>query len=323
MLRRLVPLGLALVSAAAFGTSGPLAKPLITAGLGPLQVAWMRVAGAAVLVLPMAVRHRSVVRTEPALVVGYGVLAVAGVQAAYFGAVSRLPVSVALLVEYLGPTLVLVVARFGLGRRVPRAAWVGAAVTLLGLAAVVEVWAGLQFDPLGLALALLAAVCLASYFLLSERGDGADPVALLGWGLVAGALVLTLLARPWTAAWSILTTPIPLASHEVPASMVAFGLALIGTVVAYLAGIAAVRRLSAPVAAVIASLEAVVASAMAWGLLGEAMSRPQVIGGAVVLLGAGLAQVSTEPPDRVGTAANPVEPVPAETRPTTWDRSPD
>lgn len=302
------------MSAAAFGTSGPLAKPLITAGLSPLQVAWLRVAGAAVLLLPLTVRDRHLVRAEPLLVVGYGLLAIAGVQAAYFGAVSRLPVSVALLVEYLGPTLVLVVTRFGLGRRVPRAAAVGAGVTLLGLAAVVEVWAGLRFDLLGLLLALLAAVCLAAYFLLSDHGDVADPAALLGWGLVVGALVLTVLARPWSAAWSILDTPIMLASAAVPASLLAFGLALVGTVVAYLTGIAAVRRLSAPVAAVIASLEAVVASAMAWGLLSEAMSGPQVIGGFIVLLGAVMAQVSTELPDRAATAANPVEPVPVEVR---------
>jgi drug/metabolite transporter (DMT)-like permease len=289
---RLLPLGTALVSAAAFGASGPLAKPLIVAGLGPTQVAWLRVAGAAVVLLPATVRGRALALRHPLLLTAYGVLAVAGVQAAYFGAVSRIPVSVALLIEYLAPALVLLIARFTLGRRVAPAAAVGAGVTVVGLAGVVEVWSGVRFDPLGLLSALMAAGCLAAYFLLSERQGAADPAALLGWGLLIGALVLTVVARPWTASWSVLAAPVLFGAGQVPASMVAAGLVLIGTIVAYLTGIVAVRRLSAPVAAVIATSEAVVATLLAWVLLGEALSVPQLMGGAVVLVGVCLAQLA-------------------------------
>ncbi|HSK90991.1 MAG TPA: EamA family transporter [Euzebyales bacterium] len=295
MSRRLVPLGLALVSAAAFGTAGPLAKPLITAGLGPLDVAWLRVVGAALVLAPATARHADAIRRWPAMVIGYGLLAVAGVQAAYFAAVARVPVGVALLVEYLAPVLVLLFVRFVVGRAVPRAAAAGAAVSLVGLVAVVQVWQGLRFDPLGLALALLAAVCLASYFVLSERGDAAEPGALLGWGLLVGALALTVVARPWEAAWSVLAGPVTFGSGEVPAMALAATLVLVATVVAYRTGIAAVRRLSAPVGAVVASLEVVVAAAMAWVLLGEAMSVAQVVGGVLVLVGAALAQRSAAP----------------------------
>ena len=302
------------MSAVAFGTAGPLAKPLITAGLDPLNVAWLRVAGAALVLAPVTVRHVDVVRRWPAMVTGYGLLAVAGVQTAYFAAVARVPVGVALLVEYLAPVFVLLFVRFVLGRVISGAAVAGAAVSLLGLAAVVEVWHGLRFDPLGLAFALLAAVCLASYFVLSERGDAADPAALLGWGLLVGAVALTVVARPWNAAWSVLAGPVAFGSGRAPAVGVAVGLVLVATVVAYLTGIAAVRRLSAPVGAVVASLEAVVATALAWVLLGESMSAAQVLGGALVLVGAVLAQRSTGRAQRAGAPANTPEPVPA-TRP--------
>lgn len=308
--RRLVPLSLAIASAIAFGTAGPLAKPLIDAGLSPLAVAWLRSSGAAVVLLPVAVRNAHVLRTTPALIVGYGLFAIAGVQAAYFAAVSRLPVAVALLVEYLAPVMVLLVARFVLGRRLSRASVVGAGVTIVGLAGVVEVWKGLQFDALGLLLALLAAVCLASYFLLSERAASVNPAALLAWGLLIGTAVLTLVARPWVAQWSVLPEQVDLAGWRPSGTVLALALVLVGTVVAYLTGIAAVRRLSAPIAAVVASLEAVVATALAWVLLGEAMSPVQIGGGIIVMVGAALAQMSPAVAGS-GDSVNPVEAVPA------------
>ena len=97
----------AVASAICFGGSGPVAKPLITAGLTPVQVAWLRVAGGALLMLPFAVRHLDLVRREPRLLLGYGVFAIAGVQVFYFAAIATVPVGVALLIEFLGPLLVL------------------------------------------------------------------------------------------------------------------------------------------------------------------------------------------------------------------------
>lgn len=79
--KRSAGLGLALLSAFAFGGSGVAAKPLIEAGLDPLHVVWLRVAGAALIMLPVAWRHRNLVRERPALLAGFGLFAVAGVQA--------------------------------------------------------------------------------------------------------------------------------------------------------------------------------------------------------------------------------------------------
>ncbi len=62
---------------------------------------------------------------------------------------------------------------------------------------------------------------------------------------------------------------------------------------AYLTGVLAIRRLSPQVAGVLACLEAVVATVLAWVLLREHLSAPQLIGGAVVLAGAFVAQTST------------------------------
>lgn len=290
-------LGLALASALAFGGSGVAAKPLIEAGLEPLHVTWLRAAFAAVVMLPVAWRHRALVRRRPALLAGFGLLAVAGVQACYFAAISRIPVGVALLVEYLAPALVLAWVRFVQRRRVSRAAAVGVVLAAGGLACVVEVWSGLGFDALGLALALGAACCQVGYFVLSDHGgDGenaADPLGVIAYGLLIGAIALTAVARPWNLDWSVLAGRAELDTVRVPAVLLLAWLVLVATVVAYLTGVLSVRRLSPPVAGVVACLEAVVATVLAWVLLGEHLGAVQVVGGALVLAGAFIAQTST------------------------------
>ncbi|MET7740505.1 EamA family transporter [Streptomyces sp. NPDC005385] len=294
---RRLGLGLALVSAVAFGGSGVAAKPLIEAGLDPLHVVWLRVAGAALIMLPWAVRHRALVTRRPALLVGFGLLGVAGVQACYFAAISRIPVGVALLVEYLAPALVLGWVRFVQRRPVTRAAALGVVLAAGGLACVVEVWSGLSFDFLGLLLALGAACCQVGYFVLSDQGGDAgdeapDPLGVIAYGLLVGTVVLTAVARPWTMEWSVLGGSADMNGTSVLASLLLGWIVLIATVVAYATGVLSVRRLSPQVAGVVACLEAVIATVLAWVLLGEHLSLPQIIGGAVVLLGAFIAQSS-------------------------------
>lgn len=290
-------LPLALVSAVAFGGSGVVAKPLIEAGLSPLQVVWLRSAGAALLMLPLALRHREVLRRRPALLIGFGLLGVAGVQACFFAALSRIPVGVALLVEYLSPALVLGWVRFVQRRPVSRAAAIGVVLAVAGLAGVVEIWHGLSFDPLGLLLAVGAACCQVGYFVLSgHSGDGEDaldPLAVISFGVLIGAAVLTVVARPWTTHWSLLARRLPFDEGTVPAGALVAWMVLIATVLAYVTGVVSVRRLSPQVAVVVACLEAVVATVLAWVLLGERLGGPQLVGGALVLTGAFIAQTAT------------------------------
>ncbi|MFD7104269.1 EamA family transporter [Streptomyces celluloflavus] len=287
-------LGIALLSACAFGGSGVAAKPLIQAGLEPLHVTWLRVTGAALVLLPLAWRHRDLVRRRPGLLMGFGLLAVAGVQGCYFASLSRIPVGVALLVEYLAPALVLGWVRFVQKRPVSRSAAVGVVLALGGLACVVQVWSGLTFDALGLVLALGAACCQVGYFVLSDHGtDGDDPVDPLGviaYGLLIGAVVLTVLARPWGMDWSVLGGSAELNGTQVPAALLLGWIVLIATVLAYLTGVVSIRRLSPQVAGVVSCLEAVIATVLAWVLLGEHLAAPQLVGGAVVLVGAFIAQ---------------------------------
>src|SRR5690349_20465802 len=94
-------LAFALVSATTFGLSGPLARPLLEAGWTPGAIVLVRVAVAALAVLPfglVALRGRwDLPRRNAVLVVVYGVLAVAGAQFCYFSAVAHMQVGPALL----------------------------------------------------------------------------------------------------------------------------------------------------------------------------------------------------------------------------------
>ena len=319
------------MSAVAFGGSGVAAKPLIEAGFGPLQVVWMRVAGAALVLLPVALRHRSLPRRRPGLVIGFGVLGIAGCQALYYVAIARIPVGVAILVEYLGPALLLAWVRFVQRRPVRREAVAGVLLAVTGLACVVEIWSGSAFAPFGLLCAFGAACCQVGYFVLADHGTGTDgigpdgapldgtglddgqapadpapdPVAVIAHGLIVGTLVLTVFARPWTIAWASLTRQAALGDRDVPAVLLVGWIVLVSTVVSYLTGVMAVRRLTPQIAAVVSCVEAVVATVLAWFLLGEHLGAAQIAGGLLVLTGAFAAQSAApgaaagRPPRRV------------------------
>src|ERR1700754_3033883 len=87
-------LGFAVLSSICFGASGPFGKALINAGFGPLQAVWLRILGAALVLVPLvlvlrgAARLRGLRRFLPQLIV-YGLTGVAGCQALYFIAASR------------------------------------------------------------------------------------------------------------------------------------------------------------------------------------------------------------------------------------------
>ncbi|GAB2822212.1 EamA family transporter [Actinocorallia aurea] len=290
------PLLLALISALAFGSSGVAAKPLIEAGLDPLHVAWLRIAGTALLLSPLAWRRRALLWERPALLLGFGMLGIAGVQAFYFAAMSRIPVGVALLIEYLGPLLVLGWVRFVRRAPVSRFAVVGVVLAVAGMACVVQIWSGLAFDALGLAFALCAAACQAGYFLCADEGTGddqPDPLGVITFGFLAATLALTVVARPWTMDFSVLAGSVDLGGREIQAPLPYGHLVVVATLLAYVTGVLSVRLLSAQVAGVIAYLEVVVGIVLGWLLLHEGLTPAQLAGALLVLGGAFIAQRAT------------------------------
>lgn len=286
-----------LTSSVSFGASGPFAKALIDAGISPLQAVWLRIVGAVLLLLAcsVALRRRGLfgmLRRNGGSVTVYGLVAVAGCQALYFVAASRLPVGVAILLEFTGPVLVVGWVRFVRRRPVARVSLAGVAVAMVGLACVVQIWSGVRLDTVGIAAGLGAGAGNAAFFLLIDRLTGAvDPLALNIGGMLVGAVALLPLAAPWHTPWGVLTRAVPLGSGSAaPGWLLAASVILVSTLIAYLAGAAAVQRLSAPVAAGLAYVEPTSAAVIAWVALGERLNPVQIAGGVIVLFGAFLAQ---------------------------------
>ncbi|WP_407674823.1 EamA family transporter [Nonomuraea fuscirosea] len=276
-----------------------MAKYLIAAGMAPIEAVWTRMAGAGLLLVAVLLLVRPRALRIPAsrlpFLALYVVMAVAGVQTLYFVAITRLPVGIALLLEFMAPVMVVAWVRVVRRIRLARAAYAGAVVAVVGLAIVVEAWQGMRLDALGVLLGLLAGACCAGYFLMNDSfGDDIDPLGLIAWGMTGAAVVLIPFARPWDIPYEAFTRSVaPEGGLTLPVLAAYLWMVLIATVIAYILGVHAVRRLSAAVGATVASLEVIGGAVVAWGLLGETLGVFQIVGGLLVLSGALLAQTAT------------------------------
>ncbi|HWD04759.1 MAG TPA: EamA family transporter [Amycolatopsis sp.] len=286
---------LALLSAVLFSTSGTLGKPAMGAGLTPEQVAAVRIglAGVVLLAATALLRPRTLrVRRESVpVLIGYGLLGVAGVQLTYFIAVGRIPVGVAILLEFTSPVLIALWVRVVRRRRLPRAMWAGIALAMAGLVLVAQVWQGFGLDALGVTAGLDGAVCSAAYFLLGEHAvTEQNPLSLVTWGMVIGAVVVCVVAPPWTWPWPLMGTDVAFGPWRPPIWLLLLALVLVPTVLSYSAGISSLRHLPASVASVLGVAEPVMTVVFAWALLGENLTDVQVFGAIVLLGGAYLVQ---------------------------------
>jgi drug/metabolite transporter (DMT)-like permease len=288
-------------SALSFGMSGPLAKALMDAGWSPTGAVTARMAvGAlamalfATIVKPgwvgEAVAHRKTV-------IAYGIFPIAGAQLCYYNAVAHVSVGVALLLEYTAPVLVVGWLWATTRRRPTSMTLAGVGLAVAGIMLVLDVFAGAHINAAGVAWGLAAAVCAASYFMMSDEvsADGGDEGGLNSITLAAGGLVVGAIA---TAALGLTgVMPLKFATNETVVAgltmswvvpVVALG--VITTAVAYTLGIMGISRLRPRFASLVGLSEVMFAVIAAWVLLGQAITITQAVGGAVVLIGLALAR---------------------------------
>lgn len=286
---------LVLLAALFFSTSGTLGKSAMSAGITPEQVAAMRIGLAGLVLLAgvavVAPRKLRVRREQLPVLGGYGLLGVAGVQLLYFVAAGRIPVGIAILLEFVSPVLIALWVRFVRRHRLPRSVWGGIALAMAGLALVAQVWQGVTLDAVGLLAGFGAALCSAGYFLLGERAvAGLDALGLVTWGMVIGAVAIAFAAPPWTWPVRQLGTPVAFGAWQPPVWLLLTLLVLVATVLAYVCGISSLRHLPASVASVLGLVEPIITTVAAWALLGEELTWVQLLGSAVLLAGAFLVQ---------------------------------
>ncbi len=292
-------LGLALFSAATFGTSGTFADSLMASGWTPGAVVTFRIAIAALLLtVPALVALRGRwqdVRAAGRAVLAFGFVAVAGCQLFFFNAVQRLDVGVALLLEYSGILLVVVFMWARHGQRPSRLTVIGGVAALAGLVLVLNPTTG-SMDPVGVLWGLLAGVGLATFFVLSSRSEDALPPIALAWAaMVVGAVTLIVLAAVQVLPFRMQTRDVALLHDRVSWIVPVIGLSLVAAAIAYAAGIAASRLLGARLASFVGLTEVLFAVLIAWVLLGQAPGAVQAVGGVVVLVGITLVRAGDKP----------------------------
>jgi drug/metabolite transporter (DMT)-like permease len=289
---------LVLLSGVLFAVNGTVSKLILTAGLDPMRLTLLRACGAflGLLVLAAALKpgigRVKVTRGELPLLVTYGLTGFFLVPALYFVAISHLPVGIALLFEYTAPLLVALWARFGQHQKVKSRLWYGLAASLAGLACVAEVWqGGTKLDGIGVAAGLGAAALLCFYYILGAKGVARrDTISLTWWafGVAALAGLIVNTARGGSFPWSIFGQE----SHGVPVWALAVYLVVGGSIASYLLVAAGLKHLPPTSVGIIGMVEPVIASAVAWVVLGEHLRPAQLVGGLLVLAGVGIAETA-------------------------------
>jgi drug/metabolite transporter (DMT)-like permease len=299
--RPLLGYGMVWTAATLFAFNGTIAKVILEAEISSPRLSQVRSTGALVglgLVVLLVARQRlRIGRAElPSLVV-FGIAGVGFVQLFYFVAIHRLPIGIALLIQFLAPLGVAIWARYVRREPVRRRIWIALALSLTGLALIVRVWTGFSLDGWGVAAALAGAVAFGVYILMAERAVSTrDPVSLTLYGFLFAAGFWAVIQPWWTFPFDRLGDHVSLlgnlADRSLPMWTLMAAMVVVGTIVPFGLVVGALRHIPATRLGIVAMLEPVAATVVAFAWLDETLGSPQLLGGAVVLAGIVLAQTA-------------------------------
>jgi drug/metabolite transporter (DMT)-like permease len=291
---------LALCASLLFGLNGSTTKVIVEAGISPAQLTFFRVTVIAVLAgATLLATNRAAFRISRRQLLTMAVLGVAGValiQWFYAVAISLLPVGIALMLEYSGVLLIALVARFLFKERVKARIWGAIGAVLVGMAIVAQVWAS-PLDGLGVLAGILAAICLAVYFLVGERQvSSTSALAVCFWSMVFASAFWFIFSGWWQVDPSLLTGQTTLGGKldgvELPLWLVLLWNGIAGSFAPYLLSYMALSRLTATAAGIVSASEVIFAFTFAYLWLGETLDTVQVIGAVLVLAGIVTAQTA-------------------------------
>lgn len=269
----------------------------------PLSMVWLRLAAASVALLLILGLRR--VRATPKKLPGpaqrnwrdalaYSVCLV-GMNICIYEAFARLPLGIAVTLEFLGPLAVAVLG----SRRALDVLWAMlalAGVALLGFTPT-------HLDPLGVAFALLAGACWAGYILTTARVGRSWPgleALTLACTLGAVALAVPAISQAGPQLW------------RADVLLAGAGVGLLSSVIPYSLEMAALRSIAPSVFGILMSLEPAAAALAALLLLGERLSPTDLLAmGCVVVASIGATRAQAT--GATTAAASPPSSPPADT----------
>lgn len=310
----LAGLAIGLLSALSFASSGSFMKPLMEAGWSLGATLLLRMGGAALILAPVLIvtirRRPGFLRKHGLLIVAFGLTGVAGCQIFYFAALQRMPVAMALLIQYLAPVLLVGLAWVRTRRAPSRRILAGSVLAIAGLVLVVDI-AGASFDLLGTLLALGAAACTAAYFLIAAKtGDDIPPLALASGGLITGALLMGVLVGTGFLAFTAPDVDVVLAGVSLPWYVPIAWVSVVATAGGYAFGVRAGSMLGSRVASFVGLTEVLFALLIAWVVIAEVPTVMQAVGGAMILTGVILVRSDPGEAAKEEKASVPLVPAP-------------
>ena len=285
---------LLILSALMFASNGIASKLLLDGHITPWRLAQIRaISACAILAIylwrkaPITFRIK---RSEILPLVSYGVLGIAMVQALYFLAISRMHVSIALLIEFTAPVWIVVYLRVIKRKHVPNQMWLALLLALSGLALIAQIWDGLTLDGIGVIAGFGASFMLAYYFLCGEAlSENRDNQSITMWGFFFAGLAWCLVLPVWNFPFDVLTTSIPLEGalegNSAPGWVLILYVVLVGTIFPYLCVMVGLRNLKASTTSAFGLLEPIFVGIIAWFWLAESWTVIQLAGGVVVIAG--------------------------------------
>jgi inner membrane transporter RhtA len=271
-LRGAPPTALVLFPIVSVQLGAAVAKSLFDS-LGPGGTVFLRIAFAA-FVLFLLVRPKLGGHDRAGyLVAGLFGLTLAGMNFSIYLAFDRIPLGVAVTLEFVGPLGVAVAG----SRRLLDLLWVVLAAAGILLLAPLGVLGGMDLNPVGVAFALLAGCLWACYILLSASAGSAFSG---GTGLVIALCVGTLVLFPFGiagAGYALLDPKLLLAG---------FGVAMLSSAIPYSLELEALRKLPARVFGVLMSLDPAVAALAGLVVLGERLEMRAVVAVLLVTIAA-------------------------------------
>jgi inner membrane transporter RhtA len=232
--------------------------------LGPAGAAFLRLAFAAVVLWAI---WRPKLTGDLRLAGAFGV-ALGLMNWSFYEALDRIPLAIAVTIEFTGPLLVGV-----LGTRRPLdMVWI--ALAAAGIVLLVNPGGG-SLDPVGVGFALVAAGCWMAYIYLSKRTGAAFPGGSgLALAMAVGAIIV--LPAGLLQAGDALFEPNLLAS--------AFVVALASSVIPYSLELEALRRLPEAVFGVLMALDPAVAAVVGFVALDQVLGPREIVAIAMVVV---------------------------------------
>lgn len=281
---------LAVGSAASFALSGIFASALMDSGWSAIAATTARISLAALAMLGLTwymMRGKwHLARKAWGQLLLFGVLAVAGCQLAFFLAVQYIPPSLALLIEFLGPVLLMLWIWASTRVSPGLVTILGALIAFAGLITISGLAFGGSLHPLGILFGLIAAIGNAAYYAAGSRNDhGIPPIPFVGIGLLIGAVTLIVVDMLGILTFKISDNPVVIAGSEMPAWVAVVGMVFISTVLAYTLGVAAARNLGATVASFTGYSEPLFGIFWTIVLLAILPTGTQWLGAALIIIG--------------------------------------